>query len=301
MYRAKELGRDRHVPLDAGIRLRASTRFSATMNLRRAIDEELLEVWYQPIVELATGRTSGVESLLRWPPRSLSALAALSPSGLVELAEQSGLAVALDRWVLETACRQLRRWADDGHDELTLAVNVSGAMVGEPGLVDSVTDVIGLTGIAPGRLCIEVTEVAFRGDDDGAARALDRLRHAGVRVAIDDFGTGYSSLDRLRRLPVNALKVDRTFVCDVDVDPTARAIVGSILGLGATLGMDVVAEGVERASQHRVLQDLGCVAGQGWFYAKARPAAEISELVAVPLLGGVRRDDLLPTAGFARR
>jgi EAL domain-containing protein (putative c-di-GMP-specific phosphodiesterase class I) len=225
----------------------------------------------------------------------------LSPSSLVELADQSGLAVALDRWVLDTACRQLRHWADDGHDDLTLAVNVSGAMVGDPGLVDAVTDVIGSTGVAPGRLCIEVTEVAFRGDDDGAARALERLRRVGVRVAIDDFGTGYSSLDRLRRLPVNALKVDRTFVRDVDVDPAARAIVGSILGLGATLGMDVVAEGVERGSQHRVLQALGCVAGQGWFYAKARPAAEISDLVAVPLVNRDRRDELVPASAFTRR
>jgi EAL domain-containing protein (putative c-di-GMP-specific phosphodiesterase class I) len=207
----------------------------------------------------------------------------------------------LDRWVLATACRQLSRWAEEGHDELTMAVNVSGAMVGDPGLVDAVTDVIDQTGIMPGRLCVEVTEVAFRGDDDGAARALERLRCVGVRVAIDDFGTGYSSLDRLRRLPVNALKVDRTFVRDVDVDPAARAIVGSILGLGATLGMDVVAEGVERESQHRALRELGCRAGQGWYYAKARPAAEITELVAVPLLGTIRREDLLPAVGFGLR
>jgi diguanylate cyclase (GGDEF)-like protein len=298
MYRAKELGRDRHVPLDDEIRLRASTRFSATMNVRRAIEEQRLEVWYQPIVDLVGGRTVGVEALLRLPPGMGSPLA---PSGLVELAEQAGLGVALDRWVLETACLQLRRWADEGHDELTMAVNVSGTMVGDAGLVDAVSEVIDATGIVPGRLCVEVTEVAFRGDDDGAARALERLRRAGVRVAIDDFGTGYSSLDRLRRLPVNALKVDRTFVRDVDVDPAARAIVGSVLGLGSTLGMDVVAEGVERESQHRVLRELGCRAGQGWYYAKARPAAEVAELVAVPLLGGVDREDLVPAVGFGRR
>ena len=268
MYRAKELGRNRHVPLDDETRLRASVGLSAVMALRQALAGDELTLHYQPIIDLHNGTVLGVESLLRRPDRSGRAIPG-EPAALVALAESSGMAVQLDKWVFATACRQLVRWAEAGCESLCLSVNVSAASLADLSMVPFLVETASANGVSPQRLCLELTEVALRHDHVTAAEQLRRLRAAGFRIAIDDFGVGYSNLHRLRQLPVDVLKLDRGFLNRLDSDAAAREVCAAVVRLGVVLGLEVVAEGVEQVEQHQALVALGCHWAQGYLFAPA--------------------------------
>jgi EAL domain-containing protein (putative c-di-GMP-specific phosphodiesterase class I) len=247
-------------------------RLRLLADLYQAVDGEQFELFYQPKVEIATGRVIAAEALLRWrhPRRGR-----LDPDTFIQLAEPTGLIVPITTWVVRTALAQLSEWEAEGiGTDLDLAVNLSAHSLHDRSLAVAVHDVIVQSGIAPHRVTLEVTESAVTADASRAQAVLEGLARGGVRIAIDDFGTGYTSLSQVGQLPVHELKVDKTFVLGMLADHTKRAIVASIVELGRSLGLDVVAEGAETSKHWEMLRTLGCRIGQGYFVSPPLPAAE---------------------------
>lgn len=275
MYAAKEGGRARAVLFDRGATPQFVDRVELEAGLRQAIEHDELELHYQPVVTLPEGLLNGYEALIRWrhPARGL-----LSPAAFVGLAEETGLIVPIGRWALRTACQALAGLrADgrssgraDGRNELTMSVNVSAVQLHRPGFTGDVANALEEAGLAPEHLVLEITEsVLIRAD--ATCGVLAELHDLGVKLALDDFGTGYSSLAYLRRLPLDFLKIDRSFVAHLDGHGTDTAIVRAIVDLAHTLGLVTVGEGVETEEQAQVLTDLGCVLAQGFLYAEPGP------------------------------
>jgi diguanylate cyclase (GGDEF)-like protein/PAS domain S-box-containing protein len=282
MYRAKRDGRARCVLFADAMREEALVRLETEVALRRAVSAGELRLHYQPVVDLGTGRTVGVEALLRWqhPDRGL-----VLPSEVVSIAEETGLIVPIGEWVLTQACTQLAVWQREA-PHLTMAVNLSGVQLARADLVRRVADVIDATGIPPGSLSLEITESVLMRDAEEALGLLLDLKALGVRISVDDFGTGYSSLTYLKRFPVDVLKIDRTFVDGLGADLDDLAIVQAILALASSLGIDTIAEGVETSLQAGVLRDLGCRRAQGFLLG--RPAARPNVMRArVPVPRGL--------------
>ena len=263
---------------------RQRERLRLEARLRRAIADGDFELHYQPQVDLHTGALTGAEALLRWPDGHG---ASVPPSVFIPLAEANGLIVALGQWVLQRVCRQIRHWLDRGLEVPRIAINVSPQELREPDFVARVLRSLDDAGLAGRHLCIELTEAALM-TDTAAARAatttlgtrLLMLREAGVQLAIDDFGTGCSSLAMLRRLPVDGLKIDRSFVADVDGDGDGAAICSAIIGLAHTLGLRVVAEGIETDAQLAFLRQQGCDEFQGHVLSPALGATIMGEVLA---------------------
>jgi diguanylate cyclase (GGDEF)-like protein/PAS domain S-box-containing protein len=276
MYRAKERGGARTELFDSAMRENAVRAMRIEQELQRALEEGELRLHYQPSVDLATGQVVGAEALVRWehPKRGL-----IVPDRFLGVAEETGLIVPLGTWVLGEACRQLAEW--QGRPEtahLHLSVNLSARELTHPDAVSTVLSAVRKSGIDPRALTIEVTESTAMADGDTGFRALRDLSSVGIRVAIDDFGTGYSSLEQLRRMPVDIVKVDRSFVSGMAADSTDREIVAAVVGMGRALKLCVVAEGIETPEHAEALRELGCDIGQGFLYAKALPVAELEEL-----------------------
>ena len=276
MYRAKESGRARYEIFDEGMRQRAALRLEVQADLRRALSSGEVLPWYQPIVELDTGRVVGCEALARWchPQKGL-----MMPDSFIPQAEETGEIAIIDGAVLVEACRQVAEWNRARPDSapLTLSVNVSARQLGSVRLVESVTDALERSGLAPELLCLEVTESVVMEDVAVSGTVLGRLRDLGVRTAVDDFGKGYSSLAYLLSLPVDVLKIDLSFVRVLDTPGgPAVAIVQAIAGLGEALGIHVIAEGVESLDQQDVLSGLGVEQGQGFLWGRAVPHDEAS-------------------------
>jgi Amt family ammonium transporter len=240
-------------------------RVQLEADLRRAVAAGELRLVFQPIVECASGRVSGVEALVRWQHPTLGTI---PPLDFIPLAEDTGLIVPLGRWVLEEACRQLRALEchHPGAADLMLNVNVSARQFKQPDLVDVVTGAIEAAGIGPERLVLEITETVFLESTAQTASNLTRLRELGIELAVDDFGTGYSSLGYLQRMPVDVLKIDKSFVDGIATGggPLVRAVVN----LGHSLGLEATAEGVESLEQFELLRALGCDRAQGYLLAK---------------------------------
>jgi diguanylate cyclase (GGDEF)-like protein len=268
MYQAKSSGRNAFRFFTPEMALRASSHFLLEGELREAIGRGELRLHYQPQVSIGSGRLVGLEALVRWqhPQRGL-----LGPSEFIELAEESGLIVPLGRWVMHEACRQLRAWREDGLDPPRCALNLSARQLALDGLVDDLHDALSAQALEAPALEVEITESALLADPDRAQRNLSRLRAMGVRVSIDDFGTGHASLACLRRFAAGTVKIDREFVAGLPDDEGDAAIVHAVVALGHSLGMRVVAEGVESASQLDFLRAAGCDEAQG--YLLGRPAA----------------------------
>jgi diguanylate cyclase (GGDEF)-like protein/PAS domain S-box-containing protein len=279
MYRAKDRGRARWEMFDNAMRASAVDRLDIENALRRALERRELRVFYQPMIDLRTGRIDGVEALLRWehPERGL-----LLPGDFITVAEETGLIVPIGAWVLDQACRQVQRWhaSSERTGSLRVSVNISGRQLGHPRLVDDVATALADTGIDPADVELEITESVLMDDVEMSAETLGRLHALGVKLAVDDFGTGYSSLSYLRRFPVDLLKVDRSFVDGLGTDPGDSAIVTAIITLAHTLGLSAVAEGVESALQLAELRRLDCDRGQGYFMARPAGGYEIGELLA---------------------
>jgi diguanylate cyclase (GGDEF)-like protein/PAS domain S-box-containing protein len=290
MYRAKEKGKDRHVVFEPSMDGRSEQRLSLEAGLRRALEREELTVRYQPVVSLKSGKSVGAEALVRWehPDRGL-----VSPAEFVPLAEETDLIVEIGELVLRDACNRARewraRWPDRGNGAgPTVWVNLSARQLHEPGLPGMVAGALDEAGLARGSTGLEITESAamdVSGFGDGRTVAvLEDLKKLGVRLAIDDFGTGYSSLSYLKRLPVDVLKIDRSFVFGLGHDTRDEAIVSAVVTLSKEMGLEVVAEGVETGEQLRVLGGLGCGLAQGYYLAKPLPAQEVSDYLDGPLV-----------------
>jgi diguanylate cyclase (GGDEF)-like protein len=278
MYRAKERGRARFELFDAGMRQWSESWLTMESELTRAMEEGELRNVYQPIVEPSDGRVVGFEALVRWhhPERGV-----VPPMDFIPVAEQIGLIVPLGHAVLREACEEAVRWPDraDG-TPLRISVNLSPRQLSDPGLVDSVNAVLLVTGLAPDRLSLEITESAFADDPARALDVLKRLKELGVRLELDDFGTGYSSLTYVRMFPIDALKIDRSFVQGVCRSQEDAAIVAAVVSMGRALGVNVVAEGVESEDQAKALQELGCTLAQGFLFSRPVPAEALPALVA---------------------
>jgi diguanylate cyclase (GGDEF)-like protein/PAS domain S-box-containing protein len=268
MYRAKVRG-CRHAVFDSSMHERAMAALRIENELRRALERGELRVHYQPIVELASGKALGVEALVRWEHRERGMV---PPSEFIPLAEETGLVVPLGHWVLDEACRALSALPE----KITLSVNLSGRQLLQPEFCDELKEMLARSRIDPSRLRLELTESMLIGNGAAARAALTQLRGTGVRLCIDDFGTGYSSLSYLHELPIDSLKIDRSFVGAMGDDERKIKIVQSIVVLGKALGIDVVAEGVETAEQVDLLRQLGCELAQGYFFARPLPLEQLT-------------------------
>jgi EAL domain-containing protein (putative c-di-GMP-specific phosphodiesterase class I) len=285
MYAAKSSGRAQVGSWDPQLEERARRRVDIAIGLRGALDTGRLAVAYQPIVRLSDGVVVGAEALLRLPPGvdpaalapGLDAL--VSPAELVAVAEDNGTILEMGEWVLTQAARQAAKWVTAGH-QASVSVNMSVQQLVSPHFVDSVRAILRSCGLPPALLVLELTESQLVGQTGPAVPALQRLRAAGVRLAIDDFGTGYSSLSYLRHMPVQLVKIDRTLLDDVGVDPRATALARSVVSMARDLDLQVVAEGMEDMESVRLLRDLGAYAGQGFALSPALPADRMAAVLA---------------------
>jgi diguanylate cyclase (GGDEF)-like protein len=277
MYKAK--GKARYEIFDANINARALDRLKLESDLNQAIERKEFKVYYQPQVEITTGRILGLEALVRWqhPQHGL-----MSPSEFIPLAEETRLILPIGQWVLEEACRQARAWQEQyPHDPpLFISVNLSAKQFQNPALPEMVAQILEDTKLDPHRLKLEITESVLMEDVQSAIALLQELKDLGVQLAIDDFGTGYSSLSYLKHFRVEMLKVDKSFIERVGQDPADTAIVQTATALAQTLGMQVVAEGVETAEQLLQLRALGCNWGQGFYFSRPLPSEAIAVLLA---------------------
>jgi EAL domain-containing protein (putative c-di-GMP-specific phosphodiesterase class I) len=274
MYSAKEGGRHSYRYYSHDMNVRAMERLAIESRMRAAIDNEEFELHFQPKVSLRDGRITGAEALLRWKYADEKSI---ETQRFVAVAEETGLIQPLGEWVLRTACRQGRAWSGPGAPRI--AVNCSVRQFGHT-LIDSVQEAIRSSGLDPQRLEIEITESLLMSNVEQNIRILQRLSELGVQVAIDDFGTGFSSLGYLRRLKINTIKIDRTFVQDIATRQDDVAIVRAIIALAHSLRMNVVAEGVETEAQRDVLRSLDCDEGQGHLFSPAVSAAEFAQALA---------------------
>jgi diguanylate cyclase (GGDEF)-like protein/PAS domain S-box-containing protein len=280
MYEAKAKGKACYEVFDPTMNARARERLEVENDLRRAIERGELKVHYQTKVLVSTGEIVGTEALVRWehPERGL-----LPPAAFIPIAEETGLVVPLGRWVLKEACRQTKEWQELYHGDppLVVCANVSGKQLRHPELVKDVERVLQETGLEPGKLDLEITESVLVEDELSNLTTLRELKRLGVNLILDDFGTGYSSLSYLKRLPVDFLKVDRSFVERLGKDSKDEGIVSAVIDMAHVLGMEVVAEGVENSEQAACLWKLGCRFAQGYLYSKPLPAEGIGALLTI--------------------
>ncbi len=276
MFRAKALGGNNYQIYAREMGDTAGAQLVLESALRKAVERDELLLEYQPNINVASGKLTGVEALVRWRHPELGVLA---PDEFISLANESGLITEIGAWVLQTACRQARAWHDAGFAGLTMAVNVSAVQFWQPGLVQTVAQVLADTGIDPQCLELEITESVLMRNADTTVATLQTLKNMRVKISIDDFGTGYSSLNYLRRFPIDILKIDKSFSCDVIGNAESAAIVRAIGALARGLGLMTVAEGVETAEQLDFFRQQCCDRVQGFLFSAPRPAEEIAEML----------------------
>lgn len=270
LFKAKSAGRNGYALYTEELTAHAQQRVETAFELRRALDRQELRVYYQPVHDLASSRLVGVEALVRWqhPHRGL-----VPPGEFIPIAERTGMIAEIDAWVMRQACQQMCQWQAEGVVLSFIAVNVSTRLFARSELYQQVAQVLHDTGLDPAFLELEVTESALMDDPEVALEQMHRLRELGIRLAIDDFGTGYSSLLRLKRLPVQKLKIDQGFVAGLPWDEDDAAISRVIVALAQSMGMQVHAEGIEQMEQARFLLDQGCDLGQGYWFGRPMPAS----------------------------
>jgi EAL domain-containing protein (putative c-di-GMP-specific phosphodiesterase class I) len=291
---AKRKARGRWLRFDPEMHAAIVDRVTMEADLRRAIEQEELRVFYQPIVDLETRRLTGVEALSRWshPDRG-----AVGPTTFIPLAEESGFIHALGRWVLREACCQGAAWNEAREcGPLTVTVNVSGLQLEQDALAAEVKEALRESRLAPELLVLEITESAIMRTKGTTLSKLNGLKRLGVRLAIDDFGTGYSSLSYLQRFPVDILKIDRSFVERLLNGSNEAALVRTIIALARILGLRTIAEGVDDDRQRKQLVNLGCDAAQGFLFGRPMPAREIAPLIEAGVVALRRRAKSVRTA-----
>lgn len=272
LFKAKSAGREGYALYTEELTVHALNRIEVASDLRRALEQQELRVYYQPVHDLQTSRLIGVEALVRWehPLRGL-----VPPGEFIPIAERTGLIAEIDAWVLEQACWQMCQWQSAGVHLSFVAVNISSRLFARPELYTLVSTVLTDSGLDPALLELEVTESAVMEDSQGALEQMHRLRALGLRLAIDDFGTGFSSLLRLKQLPVQKLKIDQGFVAGLPEDNDDVAIVRAVIALSQSMGLQVHAEGIEHIEQAQFLLDFKCDLGQGYWFGRPVPASEL--------------------------
>ena len=276
MYDAKESGRDNYQWFKQELNLRAAKRRSLEDHIRHALERDEFSLHYQPKVSLATGRIVGVEALIRWLHPDLGFV---PPDDFIPIAEACGLMVPIGRWVLAQACHQAQAWQDMGLPPIQVAVNISAVELHEKDFLKQVRIVLAETGLDPHLLELELTETFLMADSTSTSAALHELKRLGVKLALDDFGTGYSSLNHLKRFSIDTLKIDRSFVGSVTTNTGDASIVGAVIGMGKSLHMKVVAEGVETPEQLAFLQVHDCPFGQGYYFSRPLTGWNCGELL----------------------
>jgi diguanylate cyclase (GGDEF)-like protein len=280
MYEAKRQGRRGFQFYETSMQDGVKERMAMRSDLEGGLGREEFLLHYQPIVEIDTGAVLGAEALIRWqhPQHGL-----VPPLEFIPLAEQTGLIVAIGRWVLAEACREAAGWRSQsvGRALPYVSVNVAGSQLQHPGFVQDVEDVLRDTGLPPARLVLEVTESALIEDTEGNVLKLEQLRDLGIRLAIDDFGTGYSSLSYLRQFSLDMLKIDKSFIDSLGRDAKGTALVAAMVAMGTSLSMEVIAEGIEDQAQLLDLQTLHCYFGQGYLFSKPVPADDLAALLSL--------------------
>lgn len=277
LYHAKKSGKSRFLHFDPSMAATSPERLEMEKRLRSALAAGELQLNYQPQVELATGRPTGAEALLRWNPPGLGVI---SPATFVPILEETGLIVEFGRRALREACRQGRKWLDESGVALQIAVNVSALQLRDAGFVADVEKALAESGLPAELLELELTESVFIGDYGSARRLLERLHRTGLTLALDDFGTGQSSLSYLQELPFHRLKIDRSFVGTITGPGTCPPLIANIIGMARSLGMASVAEGIERVDQAEVLRATGCAEGQGYLFSPPLPPEEFADWIA---------------------
>jgi diguanylate cyclase (GGDEF)-like protein len=279
MYTAKQAGKNRFAVFDPTMHAAIVARHAMSTELSLAVVQGEIDVFYQPVLSLATGITFGVEALARWhhPTRGF-----VEPDEFIPLAEESGAILALGRAVLFEACREAAPWRSGNGEGISLTVNLSAAQLAQETFVDELTDVLRSTGFPATRLVLEMTETVMFTDTQTTIARLSALRDLGVRIAVDDFGTGYSSLGYLRRFQVDILKIAREFIAPAASGPDGWAFANAIVALGRSLGLRIIAEGIEEPDQLEQLRQMGCEFGQGYLFAKAMPGEEMAERLRPP-------------------
>jgi diguanylate cyclase (GGDEF)-like protein len=278
MYHAKSQRKGSHAIFNVAMHTRAVNRLQVETELRQAVERAEFEVHYQPIVSLRTGQTRAFEALIRWrhPVRGL-----LAPHEFLPVAEETGLILPISRWILAESCQQVVAWQlSGGRPDLRINVNVSNRQFWHGSLIDDIQEVLRRTGVDPGCLALEITEGVIMENVEQARKMLEDLHLIGCQVHIDDFGTGYSSLEALHRLPIDALKVDRSFVSRLGVDPRSGELVRTIVLMGRNLGIDLIAEGIETSDHRDRLLQLGCALGQGYVFSRPVPADQAERLLS---------------------
>jgi diguanylate cyclase (GGDEF)-like protein/PAS domain S-box-containing protein len=276
MFRAKERGRGTFQFFIGELNDRVVARMTMEKNLRRALENEELSLHYQPQMDLASGKMTGIEALLRWQNPELGMVA---PAGFIPLAEETGLIIPIGEWVLQTACRQNRQWQEAGFPPLVMAVNLSPRQFSDPNLIATVSRVLHDSGLAPPCLELEITEGMVMLDIEETLAVLNELKGLGIQLSIDDFGTGYSSLSHLKRFPFDKLKMDISFVREVTHDPGSAAIARTIIALGHNLNLRVLAEGIETEGQLSYLKNHGCDEMQGFYFSRPLPQSDLRQLL----------------------
>jgi diguanylate cyclase (GGDEF)-like protein len=277
LYEAKGAGKNRWVVFESSMQTAAQDRIELEMDLREALDAGQFFLLYQPTFDLESETITGLEALIRWrhPVRGV-----VSPDAFIPLAEQTGLIVPIGRWVLDTACHQAAAWRRQGY-ELGMSVNVSARQLDEPDFILDVAGALAVTEIDPATLTLEITETVLMRDPEISAPRLAALKAVGVRIAIDDFGTGYSSLAYLRQFPVDALKIDRSFISAIAASSESKALIHTLVQLGKVLGLETVGEGIEEQAQLRHLQNERCDSGQGFLFARPLTVEAVEDLLGV--------------------
>lgn len=268
MANAKAAGGDRYSFFDPSMTQGSADQIELLRDLRRAVELKQLELHYQPKIHAPTGEITGAEALLRWkhPTRGL-----IGPGSFIPLAERSGLIIPIGHWIIDEASRQLRAWRDQGI-RMRVAINLSAQQLRQSDLPEYIAAALRAGQVNPELLTCEVTETSAMADVDAAARILRKLHAMGIQISIDDFGTGHSSLAYLRSLPVDELKIDRSFVLDLETNEDARKVARAVVNLAKALDRKVVAEGVETEGQNRILREFGCDQLQGYLFAKPMSA-----------------------------
>lgn len=276
MYHAKAEGNNEYQYYTKTMKEAALERITIENDLRKAIDRDEFELYYQPKIDIRSRRVVGVEALLRWrhPVDGL-----ITPQVFMDVAESTGRIVAIGEWVVQQACRQITAWLAEGLPPFSVAVNVSAVQFSKPELLSTIVNALEESRIDPGMLELEITETAMMKDSETTMGTLRQLRHVGVSVSLDDFGTGYSSLSYVSRFPLDSLKIDRTFVAGLDSSEESAGIVNAIIAMAHSLGLTVVAEGVETEEQANLLRSMGCDQLQGFLYGRPVPATEVSRLI----------------------
>jgi EAL domain-containing protein (putative c-di-GMP-specific phosphodiesterase class I) len=274
MYSAKERGCNNFQFFTKDMNAKAVERLTLESGLRLALDKKELFLVYQPQIEIATGRIIGLEALLRWQHPELGLV---PPDKFIRIAENSGLIMPIGEWVLRTACFQTRKWQDEGLLAVSVAVNVSAVQFRQSGFSELIRRVLHETGLAPQYLELELTESLLLSNEDVMLSVLQELKVLGLKLAIDDFGTGYSSLSYLRQFPVGKLKIDRSFIRDIAVNPDDAAITTAIISMAKSLNLKVIAEGVENEAQMSFLGAHQCDEIQGYYFSKPLAVDKVAD------------------------